>query len=96
MINKALLLLLLISLTFNSNLRSQNISKESLNALVKESQEIELLLKKESIAAKEKQNNLVTKYKDVQFSLDDFAKYFVKGRNSFPKKSVIISLFSFN
>lgn len=71
--NKALLLLLLISFTFNSNLRSQNISKESLSELVKESNEIELLIKTDRKAAAEKQNNLLVKYKDVQFSLDDFA-----------------------
>jgi thiol-disulfide isomerase/thioredoxin len=73
MINKALILLLLISLTFNLNLRSQNISKESLSELTKESREIEQLFKTDSKAATEKQNNLVAKYKDVQFSLDDFA-----------------------
>ncbi|PKO98415.1 MAG: hypothetical protein CVU13_10390 [Bacteroidetes bacterium HGW-Bacteroidetes-8] len=70
---KTLLILLLISFTFSSNLWSQNITKESLYELVKESQEIELLFKTESKAAAEKQNNLLTKYKDVQFSLDDFA-----------------------
>lgn len=73
MINKALLLLLLISFTFNPNLRSQNISKESLNELAKESREIEQLFKTDSKAATEKQNNLINKYKDVQYSLDDFA-----------------------